>query len=109
MYNIRKGKSKAIVPDSIMQKWKEAWSNPEFKAKSHQFTANHYSEIGRVEAGISRHTGGSVSHATHADRMKKNKVSGIGSQASIFYPSSSHGSSYTASHHTQSEAMEQEI
>ncbi|XP_058006737.1 uncharacterized protein LOC131182105 [Hevea brasiliensis] len=164
MCNVRKGKSKVIVPNSTMQKWKEAWSSPEFKAKSHQFTANRCSEIGGVGAGISRHTGGSVSHATHADRMeaqlgrrpfpyelfhkthtrkgtsdmvdsraqsikdaflalkeqssqpqegcsdppivdevalyyqvvggeKKNRVYGIGSQASIFYPSSSHGSS----------------
>ncbi|KAJ9189138.1 hypothetical protein P3X46_000468 [Hevea brasiliensis] len=145
MCNVRKGKSKVIVPNSTMQKWKEAWSSPEFKAKSHQFTANRCSEIGGVGAGISRHTGGSVSHATHADRMdaflalkeqssqpqegcsdppivdevalyyqvvggeKKNRVYGIGSQASIFYPSSSHGSSSTASYCAQSEAMEEEI
>ncbi|XP_057993081.1 uncharacterized protein LOC110642183 [Hevea brasiliensis] len=40
---------------------------------------------------------------------KKNRVYGIGSQASIFYPSSSHGSSSTASYCAQSEAMEEEI
>ncbi|XP_057988951.1 uncharacterized protein LOC131172023 [Hevea brasiliensis] len=55
--NVKKGKSKVIVPNSTMQKWKEAWSSPEFKAKSHQFTANRCSEIGGVGAGISRHTG----------------------------------------------------
>ncbi|XP_058003979.1 uncharacterized protein LOC110643733 [Hevea brasiliensis] len=184
MCNVRKGKSKVIVPNSTMQKWKEAWSSPEFKAKSHPFTTNRCSEIGGVGVGISRHTRGSVSHATHADRMeaqlgrrpfpyelfhkthtrkgtsdmvdsraqsikaseqdaflalkeqssqpqegcsdppivdevalyyqvvggeKKNRVYGIGSQASIFYPSSSHGSSSTASYYAQSEAMEEEI
>ncbi|KAJ9189970.1 hypothetical protein P3X46_001452 [Hevea brasiliensis] len=40
---------------------------------------------------------------------KKNRVYGIGSQASIFYPSSSHGSSSTASYCAQSEAMQEEI
>ncbi|XP_057999019.1 uncharacterized protein LOC131177873 [Hevea brasiliensis] len=187
MCNVRKGKSKVIVPNSTMQKWKEAWSSPKLKAKSHLFTANRCSEIRGVGAGISRHTGGSVSHATHVDRMeaqlgrrpfpyelfhkthtrkgtsvmanaraqsikdaflalkeqlsqpqegcsdppsvdevalyyqvvkgarggggeeKKNRVYGIGSQASIFYPNSSHGSSSTASHHAQSESMEEEI
>ncbi|XP_057993115.1 uncharacterized protein LOC131174080 [Hevea brasiliensis] len=180
MCNVRKGKSKVIVPNNTMQKWKEAWSSPEFKAKSHQFTANRCSEIGGVGAVISRHTEGSVSHATNADRMetqlgrrpflyelfhkthtrkgtydmvdarvqsikdaflalkeqssqpqegcsdppavdevalyyqvvggkKKNRVYGIGSQASIFYPSSSYGSSSTTSHHAQLEAMDEEI
>ncbi|XP_057985536.1 uncharacterized protein LOC131170496 [Hevea brasiliensis] len=69
MCNVRKGKSKVIVPNSTMPKWKEAWSSPKFQAKSHQFTANRCSEIRGVGAGISEHTGGSVSHATHIYRM----------------------------------------
>ncbi|XP_058001990.1 uncharacterized protein LOC110667692 isoform X2 [Hevea brasiliensis] len=71
MCTVRKGKEKVVhMPDSTMHKWKEAWSRPDFKARSEQFTANYRSETGGVRAGISRYTRDSLSHALHAERLK---------------------------------------
>jgi hypothetical protein len=70
MCSMRKGKEKSVhVPDTTWQKWNEAWSTPEFRSRSEQFTTNRRSETGGLGTGIARHTGGSISHAQHHERL----------------------------------------
>lgn len=57
------------VPDITWQKWHEAWSTEDFKSRSKQFSANRRSETGGPGSGISRHSGGSISHTAHAERL----------------------------------------
>ncbi|KAG8661886.1 uncharacterized protein LOC110606300 isoform X4 [Manihot esculenta] len=72
MCSFRKGKEKSMhVPDITWQKWNEAWSTEDFKSRSKQFSANRRSETGGPGSGISRHSGGSISHTAHAERLRK--------------------------------------
>ncbi|XP_021687538.2 uncharacterized protein LOC110669952 isoform X2 [Hevea brasiliensis] len=71
MHKIRKGKERSIhLSDATWNKWNEAWSTPEFKTRCEQFSANRRSETGGPGSGISRHTGGSISHTRHNERMR---------------------------------------
>jgi hypothetical protein len=72
---MRKGKEKTMhVSDTAWRKWNEAWSTPEFKSRSEQYTANRRSETGGPGSGIARHTGGSISHARHAERLVRHII-----------------------------------
>lgn len=70
MCSLRKGKEKTMhVSDSAWKLWTEAWNSPDFKARSEKFATNRLSETGGHECGVSRHTGGSISHTSHAERL----------------------------------------
>ena len=70
MCNLRKGKEKTVhVSDATWQIWKDAWNSSEFKAKGEKFAANRLSETEGPGCGISRHTRGSISHVSHAERL----------------------------------------
>ncbi|XP_039140187.1 uncharacterized protein LOC120277413 isoform X2 [Dioscorea cayenensis subsp. rotundata] len=71
MCSLRKGKEKSLhVSDSAWKTWTDAWNSPEFKTRCETATANRLTEITGPGSGISRHTGGSISHASHADRLR---------------------------------------
>ncbi|XP_039132984.1 uncharacterized protein LOC120270049 [Dioscorea cayenensis subsp. rotundata] len=71
MCSLRKGKEKSMhVFDSAWKTWTEAWNSPEFKIRCEKATANRLTEIAGPGSGISRHTGGFISHASHADRLR---------------------------------------
>ncbi|XP_039117863.1 uncharacterized protein LOC120253626 [Dioscorea cayenensis subsp. rotundata] len=67
----RKGKGKTLyVSDTAWQKWNEAWNSSDFKAKSLKFSANRLTEAEGPGSGISRHSGGSISHICHAEKLR---------------------------------------
>ena len=70
MHKIRHNQEKSVhLTKDAWQKWKTAWSDPAYKKLCEQFSKNRCSETGGPGSGVARHTGGSISHSQHRQRL----------------------------------------
>ncbi|KAM7260619.1 hypothetical protein ACFE04_011292 [Oxalis oulophora] len=57
------------ITDIAWKKWNKAWNTENYIFRREIATANRLSETGGEGGGVSRHSGGSTSHITHAERL----------------------------------------
>ena len=60
-----KGKMPAYVDQDVWDQWTAQWEGESLKKKSEQTRKNRFGETGQP----SKHTGGSISYATHTERL----------------------------------------
>ncbi|KAM7274870.1 hypothetical protein ACFE04_016736 [Oxalis oulophora] len=59
----------AHITDIAWKKWNKAWNTENYIFRREIATANRLSETGGEGGGVSRHSGGSISHITHTERL----------------------------------------
>ena len=70
MHKIRNSQEKGVhLTEDTWQKWKTTWTDPTYKKMCEQFSKNRRSETGGPGSGVARHTGGSISHSQHRQRL----------------------------------------